>query len=352
MKLIFFEQNFDMRYILPLIFSLYILSCGTKNIPANQTTEIVQIGFYNVENLFDTIDNPQKQDDDFTPEGRNKYSTDRYRTKLQNITRVLTEMGLPEVIGFCEVENRAVLEDLMKTGSFADFPYEIVHFESPDDRGIDNALVYRSDIFKVVAADFIRIIFPDEMEEDATRDVLVVRGQFSNEKDILILVNHWPSRRGGVEASEPKRMFVAGEIMKMMDSLENVYSNIPILLMGDFNDEPLNNSILKKLQAGKPVPNPVDDQLYNLFHEADQQGLGTYNYRGNWNLMDHFIVSGNLLNGNSGYKVSNPIIFKQEWMLYQDKRFGPTPSRTYGGPNYYGGYSDHLPIRMDLEVRE
>ncbi|MCB0662498.1 MAG: endonuclease [Saprospiraceae bacterium] len=340
-----------MRYFIPFLMLLVLGACNTKQVNQTRLPENVQIGFYNVENLFDTIDNPLKNDDEFTPQGEKQYTTDRYQKKLENITRVFTEMGMPAIIGMCEVENEAVLKDLVQTGTFKDFPYKIVHFESPDERGIDNALIYRTDLFKVIAKDYIRIVFPEEMEEDATRDVLVVRGQFSNGKDILLLVNHWPSRRGGLEVSEPKRIFVAGEILRTLDSLQKVYPNLPVLLMGDFNDEPLNNSILKKLNAGQVADNPEDHKLYNLFYDEDVQDKGTYNYRGTWNLMDQFIVSGNLLNGKSGYKVSNAIIFQKDWMMYEDKKNGPVPSKTYGGPNYYGGYSDHLPVRVDLEVR-
>ena len=140
-----------MRYFIPFLMLLVLGACNTKQVNQTRLPENVQIGFYNVENLFDTIDNPLKNDDEFTPQGEKQYTTDRYQKKLENITRVFTEMGMPAIIGMCEVENEAVLKDLVQTGTFKDFPYKIVHFESPDERGIDNALIYRTDLFKVIA---------------------------------------------------------------------------------------------------------------------------------------------------------------------------------------------------------
>ncbi|MEZ5056220.1 MAG: endonuclease [Saprospiraceae bacterium] len=339
-----------MRFLGTFFIALLLFQCKTTQVVPSQKLDEVSIAFYNVENLFDTLDNPDKNDDDFTPTGENRYDASRYQTKLEHIERVLTAMGQPEVVGLCEVENKEVVQDLVKTGALADFPYEVIHFESPDERGIDNALIYRTDKFKVLSSEFIRIVFPDDMEEDATRDVLVVRGQFSNEKDILLLVNHWPSRRGGAEASEPKRVFVAGEIMKNLDTISKQYENIPVLLMGDFNDEPQNNSIYKTLGAIAPAEKPEPKQFYNLFLPMDLEDKGTYNYRGNWNMMDQIIVTGNLVSGQSGYIVKEPQIFSRDWMFYEDKKYGPVPSKTYGGPNYYGGYSDHLPVMVKVEV--
>lgn len=310
-----------------------------------------RIAFYNVENLFDTIDDPIKPDDDFTPEGRQQWSKARYFAKLLKIAKVVEGMEHPAFIGMCEVENKSVLEDLVSRPALSNRAYGIAHYESPDYRGIDVALLYDQKQFKLEKSGTIRINFPAEIVEDyTTRDILMVEGTFQKEHQLYLFVNHWPSRRGGLKESEPKRTYVAEQLKKAVDSLFNINPNAQIVIMGDFNDETDNKSITEVLNAQQTDTNIAPQQLYNCFAKFDQAKKGSYNFRGNMNMLDQIIVSSALME-ESNLSVDNPTIFKQDWMIYKGKKYGDAPNRTFGGPNYYGGISDHFPVYVDLRVK-
>ena len=303
----------------------------------------VEIGFYNVENLFDTEDDPTTKDEDWTPDGRQKWDTERYTKKIDQISKVIEAMNAPLIMGLCEVENGAVLKDLVNSSTLKKYNYDFIHFTSADRRGIDNALIFQTEKIKILSKKNIRFDFPDNIAKNYTsRDLLIVHAQMYGRK-IHFLVNHWPSRRGGVEASEPKRTFVASEVRKAVDSLLKISPNL--IIMGDFNDEPHNKSIHEVLGA-KSLTEPGD--LKNLFLAKKEMGEGSYNYRGNWNMLDQIIVSENMSTKNDGIFAHDPEIFKEDWMTYDDKKRGKVPNRTYGGPNYYGGFSDHFPVKIDL----
>lgn len=307
-----------------------------------------RIAFYNVENLFDTIDDPVKPDDGFTPEGKQKWSKARYFAKLLKVAKVVEEMKHPAFIGMCEVENKTVLEDLISRPALSDRAYGIAHYESPDYRGIDVALLYDQKQFKLTKSQTIRINFPAEIVEDyTTRDILMVEGTFQKEHQLYLFINHWPSRRGGLKESEPKRTYVAKQLKKAVDSLFNINPNAQIIIMGDFNDETDNKSIAEVLNAETNDTNIAPQQLYNCFAKFDQAKQGSYNFRGNLNMLDQIIVSSELMQ-NDNLSVNNPTIFKQDWMIYKGKKYGDAPNRTFGGPNYYGGISDHFPVFVDL----
>ncbi len=336
-----------MKKFIPIIFIIpvLLLSCMSKKKAAqrNQLTVV----FYNVENLFDTIDAPDKRDDEFTPDSIKKWGTKRYTKKLKDISKVLCAISpedLPELIGLCEVENRAVVKELVATGQLADEQYNIVHHESPDIRGIDVALAYRTDAFKVLTHEAIPIRFPDNPKHK-TRDILYVKGKAR--KDVLhIFVNHWPSRIGGTAKSEPNRVYVASVLRHKVDSVFTTDPDANIIIMGDMNDEPANKSISETLNASD---NP-GNSLYNLMYPLDSDQKGTYNFRGNWNMLDNLIVSNNLLHKKRGYKTAPDAgcVFHQPFMEYHGKK-GMSPNRTYGGSNYYGGISDHFPVYVVLK---
>ncbi len=308
-----------------------------------------RMGFYNVENLFDTLDHPTNFDDDFTPSGRQEWRTDRYQKKLRNIEAVVAGMGFPSLLGLCEVENASVLADFAKQEQMAPFDYGYVHYESPDRRGIDVALMYKKAEFEVGKSDFIRVPFPDSIEADYTsRDILHVQGKLAKMLPVHVFINHWPSRRGGVRESEPKRVHVANHLREAVDQIFAADPNANIIIMGDFNDETNNKSVATTLSAKSASTDFVSTELYNCMAKLDEQNKGSYNYRGNWNMLDQIIVSGALANPDAPAKVGLPTIFRQEWMMYKDPKHGERPSRTYGGPNYYGGYSDHLPVFVDV----
>lgn len=325
----------------------------------NDTTQLsgqlqspARIAFYNVENLFDTIDHPDKPDEEFTPTGRNKWTTERYNTKLERLAQVIEAMQMPALIGVCEVENEQVLRDLAAQPTLKAASYGVAHIESNDYRGIDNALIYNTKRFSVLRLDHQVLDFPRDITEGkpySSRDLVHITGILDGNLLVHVFVNHFPSRRGGLTASEPKRVFVAHELRKMVDAVRTQDPNAHIIIMGDFNDETDNKSIRETLGA-QPTDGPTAGELVNCFAALDAAGQGSYNYRGDWNMLDQIIVSDNFLAPNAPTRVllDEATIFQQPWMMYDDKRNGPTPSRTYGGPNYYGGYSDHLPVFIDL----
>ncbi len=301
-----------------------------------------RIAFYNVENLFDLVDDPTPGDDEFTPAGKKKWDLERYQAKLNNLSKVVRAMQFPELFGVCEVENATVLKDLAANKVLAGHNYEVVHFESPDYRGIDVALLYKKASFEVIASNQIPIHFPKAIVEDyTTRDILHVRGVFLQKDTFDIFVNHWPSRRGGLKESEPKRLFVAEQLSMTMQAIQRKYPNRSFVVMGDFNDESNNNSLLT-LSKNEYL------DLHNCSASLDEKGMGTYNYRGSWNMLDQILVSQKLTQAGSKIQVGEQVIFRQEWLMYNDPKHGPKPNRTYGGPNYYGGYSDHLPVYVEL----
>jgi len=232
---------------------LCFTNCKTKAPVIDTTVKNYRLAFYNVENLFDLVDDPKTKDEEFTPTGEKKWTSERYQTKLDHLTKVVAGMEYPAILGISEVENEQVLKDWCEKTSMSQHDYGIVHYDSPDFRGIDVGLLYQKKAFKVEKSETIQINFPKEIVEDyTTRDVLVVKGILQN-LPVTIFVNHWPSRRGGLEKSEPKRMYVAQQVRKKVDEILKNDANANIILMGDFNDEPENNSLRKGLNASYQV---------------------------------------------------------------------------------------------------
>ncbi|MCB9187043.1 MAG: endonuclease/exonuclease/phosphatase family protein [Flavobacteriales bacterium] len=307
----------------------------------------IEVVFYNVENLFDTIEDPTVWDDEFLPDSAKDWTQERYNKKLADLAKVLTEISeddLPEVVGVCEVENRQVVEDLFRTDSLGKGKFKIIHEDSPDARGIDVALAYNSELLSELYHEKIRYSFPFE-PETTTRDILYAK-LLSCGDTLHFFVNHWPSRRGGQEQSEPKRLKAASVLRTKIDSILLRDMQAKIIAMGDFNDYPNNRSMTEVMNC-EPGAN---QRLTNLTYQFHAGGLGTYNYRGEWGMLDQFIVSDGLLYSAEGCATSDSsaTIFKEDWMMYFPEEGSPSPSKTYGGPNYYGGYSDHLPIRLTL----
>jgi predicted extracellular nuclease len=305
---------------------------------------------YNVENLFDTVDDPAIPDEEFLPESEKKWDNERYQKKLDDISRVISEINtreLPEIIGLVEVENRTVLEDLIKTSKLKNQKYAVIHEESPDYRGIDVALIYRKDAFKEIMHEAIPVIFPDD-PEFKTRDILHVTGKLRH-KVVHIFVNHWPSRIGGDEKTEPKRIMAASILKKYVDLILALDPQAKIIIMGDMNDEPTNKSLDQILLAKSPESG---SQLVNLMMPDDTAGNGTYFYSGDWNMLDNLVVSEGLIHGKGTVVENNKgYIFSNNWMIYTNKNGDKTPNRTYVGNKYVAGVSDHFPVYFKLNVR-
>lgn len=326
-----------------LIIILGLLSVNTFS----QNDQTVTIAFYNVENLFDTINDPITKDDEFTPEGKNKWTNIRYQKKLNDIAKVISSINknnLPVLLGFAEIENRSVLEDLIKTDALKTKNYGIVHEESPDIRGIDVGLIYRTDKFKYLMHKKIPIRLNTKYK---VRDILYTKGILDNTDTLHIFVNHWKSRSGGREKTEPQRIQCAKTLRNAVDSILVINNNAKIVIIGDFNDEPTNKSIYEILGANN---SGNSKSLNNLMTLLSESGLGTHNYRGHWDMLDNIIVSNSLLNSKNAYVVNENKgqIFSADWITFTYKNGNKSPNRTYGGAYYYGGYSDHYPVYVRL----
>jgi hypothetical protein len=306
--------------------------------------------FYNTENLFDTIDNPHTNDNEYLPNGRRHWNGYRYFQKLNRIAQVIIAAGqgdFPVVVGLAEIENREVLESLIALTPLKKLDYEIIQHESPDPRGINVAFLYRKTLFSPL---YYRTIPVTNSKNEIlkTREIVYVKGLLKNDT-VHFFVNHWPSKFGGISVSKPLRNYAALSLKAKTDSLLKTNPNSKIIIMGDFNDTPFDKSIAETLGAEPPI-NPVDSRLYNLALPLAKQGKGTNKFRTKWDLIDQFIVSGNLLKSNGLHTTTASFsIFSPSFLLEKDKTYlGEKLNRTYIGYKYHGGFSDHLPILLDM----
>lgn len=333
-----------LTFVLATIFSLQFLFSQEAKY------EAYAIGFYNLENLFDTVNDTTIWDEEFLPEGAKTWTPEKYNIKLANMARVIDEMGkkvTPEgvsVLGVSEIENITVLEDLIRQPLLKDKDWGIVHYDSPDFRGIDVGLLYRKDQFTVLDSENIPLHIYDGDKRIYTRDVLHVSGTLAGET-FHILVNHWPSRRGGEKKSSPNREAGAALNKKIVDSLYQVNPSAKIIIMGDLNDNPDNKSVAKVLNAKKKKSKVKPGGLYNPMRKLYDDGYGSNAYRDAWSLFDQIIVSHNTLDkqqeGLFFYKIE---IFRRDYLIQADGHFKNYPFRTYAGSTFMGGYSDHFPV--------
>lgn len=313
-----------------------------------------RIVFWNVENLFDIEDHPEKRDDEFTPNGDNRWNDYKYQRKLQQLSKTLIAVGgwePVEIICLAEVENRKVVEDLFNETGLKENEYKIIHRESPDKRGIDVALAYRPDKFRPVRTSFITVKFEDE-DSRPTRDILYVRGKVNGEAELHLFVNHWPSRYGGQMVTDPKRRQAAKIVRSKVDSILNVDREANIVITGDFNDEPEDGSLIENLNARLDTNGLKQRELYNMMGPL-RFSAGTHKFAGEWGILDQFIISSGVVYGRNRLKIERDRagIFAAPFLLEEDKtHLGHKLFRTYLGPRYVGGYSDHLPIYLDLRI--
>lgn len=315
------------------------------------------IAFYNVENLFDTKNDTLVFDDERTPNGAYQWTPDRYNRKIANISKVLSGIGAsltqtsPDVIGLCEIENRGVLTDLVNHPNLRDKQYGIVHVDSPDERGIDVALLYKKAAFLPVAFQSRRLLLFDAAgHRDYTRDQLVVSGMLDNESWYFI-VNHWPSRSGGTFRSEPNRIAAARLTRRIIDSIQRLDPEARIISMGDLNDDPRDVSIKKVLRTQK-MSKPLDSvSLVNPMEILYRNGQGTLAYRDTWNLFDQFLFTPNVISNHDGYFFWKAGIYAPNYLKTATGRYTGYPFRTYVGTTYQGGYADHFPVYLFLIKR-
>ncbi len=338
-----------MKKIIALALLLTFAAKATKA----QEFETAIVGFYNLENLFDTLDSPDTWDTEFTPSGKRRYGTFIYRDKLQHLAKVIAEIGAdltpdgPAILGVAEVENRSVLEDLVKEPAIAGRDYQIIHFESPDFRGIDVGLLYQAKYFKPLAGRAIPLkIYNDDGSLRVTRDILFVSGDFMGEP-LHILVNHWPSRRGGQSATQAYRNAGAAVCKHIADSLMQADPNAQIIIMGDLNDDPASPSVKKVLNAKKKAAQVKDGDLFNTLYGHYKKGFGTLAWRDSWNLFDQLIISSGLMK-KDGFFFYKARVFKKDYLIQKTGNYKGYPKRTFAGDEYIGGYSDHLPVYLIL----
>lgn len=308
---------------------------------------------YNVENLFDCEDDPMTDDDSFTEKGEHQWTKDKYRKKLLNISKALVAAGewkTPAIIGLCEIENRKVLKDLTSYTPLSYANYKIVHKDSPDKRGVDVALLYREDDFNLIRERFLHV----DVGERPTRDVLWATGIVKSSGDTLhLFVNHWPSRYGGELESEEKRKATAKVVRTAVDSIFKRNTSANIIIMGDFNDYSNNESLTHTLGCINQWTEPKDSSLYNLCYQFDGQELiGSHKYGGRWGVLDHLIISGNLLKQDSNINtdLAKVGICNQRFLLKKDLS-DYAPKRAFLGSFFAGGFSDHLPVYVDFTIK-
>lgn len=334
------------------------------------------VAFYNFENLFDTINDPNTNDNEWTPNGSRHWTSRKYHQKLQNLARVLSEIGStensnsPTFIGCSEIENRGVLEDLIKEPKIINKDYGIIHFDSPDKRGIDVALLYQKKYFRPTSYANIPLIIykkgtetkgisklksTDQTDDDLemsfenkrifTRDQLLVSG-FLDDEEIHIIVNHWPSRSGGEKKSSPYREAAGILNRKIIDSLQKINPNAKVITLGDLNDGPLNNSIKKALGAKAQKKAVAPFGIYNPFEEMAKRGLGTIAYRDSWDIFDQIMVTQSLIqNDFSAFQYWKSGIFNKPYMIQNSSRYKGYPKRNSENEV---GFSDHFPVYIYL----
>jgi len=324
---------------------LFLVYYGTH--AQEKQYKVAAIAFYNVENLFDTLDSETTNDEEYLPKGKNQWTPSRYEEKSDRMAKVLSQLAVdivpdgPAIIGVSEIENRSVLEDLLKSEYLKNRNYQIVHYESPDNRGVDVGLLYNPSIFKVTSSKSIFVPMPDPKRP--TRDILLVSGFFDGE-EMHVLVNHWPSRRGG----SALRNNAASVARGVIDSILLSNAMAKIILMGDLNDNPNNESVTKYINA-KDDTLLSNQEMYNTMAKFYNKGIGTLAYRDVWNLFDQIIISKQLVGDDkTTFKYYKSVIFKKEYMIQQEGRFKGYPLRTFAGGRYTEGYSDHFPVYILL----
>ena len=318
----------------------------------NKRYQTFGVAFYNLENLFDTINNNGKYDLEFSPRGSHKWDGNKYRSKIKNLSYAISQMTTkttpmgPAVIGVSEIENISVLEDLVKAPAIKDWNLRIVHHDSPDARGVDVGLLYNPRFFRVINVTNHRLVVP-ELPNFKTRDQMCVTGLLGGSR-VAVIVNHWPSRRGGEKESSWLREAAASLSRHIADSLYKVDPNIGVIVMGDLNDDPHNKSVSEVLGARKKASDVTTQGFYNPFWEKLDKGFGSYIYRGSWDLFDQIIINGNLVNGASGLKFHTAEVLNKSFLLQNDGQYKGYPHRTFAGGVWQNGYSDHLPTEIFL----
>lgn len=316
--------------------------------------KVACIGFYNLENLFDIYDDPKTNDSEYLPDGANLWDSTKYANKLNNMSTVIADLGKdvsPDgcaAIGVCEIENKRVLEDLVAMPIIKDRNYKIVHYDSPDARGVDVGFLYQEKYFKLKNSASYHLTFANDPTY-FTRDQLIVTGDMDGE-DVSFIVGHWPSRRGGEKASEPRRIEAAQLARRIIDSLLTANPNAKIILMGDLNDDPINRSVAEYIRAKGSIKKMEPGDMYNTMYDHYKSGNGTLAWNDAWNLFDQIIVSESFVSKDaSTYVFHSAHVYNKEYMKQTEGNYAGYPKRTHAGGVYLNGYSDHFPTYIVIK---
>ena len=299
--------------------------------------------FYNVENLFDTIDDPITNDNEFLPNAKKHWSTRKYKRKLKNIASVIHRIHsdtnhIPFIVGLAEVENRSVLQDLINQDELRDYNFDYVHFDSRDARGIDVSLLFNKSLIKILLSKTFPIDIQQNDLLEPTRDILYVKGLFHN-NPIHVLVNHWPSRREGVKETAFKRLHLSQKLNSIVKTIYEEDSKANIIVMGDFNDNPRNDSLQNLV---------LNNNLFNPFTKLWSWNSGTLIHKRKWYLFDQILLSKNFKTSHF-FKFSSAAIFNPSFIQVQKGKFKGTPKRSYAGDKHLAGYSDHFPVYVSMK---
>lgn len=330
-----------------------------QTLDPNKSYEVACVGFYNLENLFDTIIDPDTNkilQDDFTPKSAKQWNTNKYYKKLDNMADVISQIGVSKsvpdgaaVLGVCEIENKLVLDDLVAHEKLKNKNYKIVHYESPDKRGIDVGFLYQPKYFKVTSSKTFTLTLPDN-DHFFTRDQLLVSGELNGEK-IHFIICHWPSRRGGQKASSHKRV-AAGELAKsIVDSLTKADPLAKVIMMGDLNDDPVDPSVREAMNSVGKIKKMEDGDMFNPMEPLFKLGIGTLGYNDAWNLFDQMIITSSLIsrdNSFTTYSFFTAKVFNNSFLKNSSGRYEGFPFRTYSYGKFINGYSDHFPVYLYL----
>lgn len=314
----------------------------------NNSTSSYTIAFYNIENLFDLENDPFTNDDDFLPTSTKRWTVKRYTNKLRKLAKVISKIGedsieeSPAIVGLAEVENKKVLQDLIESEGLAGKSYNFVHYDSLDERGVDVALLYKSNLFEVISSETFSVeLYTETGERDYTRDILLVHGKLQ-QNPIYIVVNHWSSRREGEKETEHKRIAAAKVVNTIVNKIKNKDASPKIIIMGDFNDNPEDISI-ELLES--------ENNLYNPFKTVHSYNKGSLNHDFQWHMFDQILFSHNFFDiSNSKLRFVKADVFNPRFLTQYDGKYKGQPFRTYVGKKYKGGYSDHFPVYIQLKT--
>lgn len=333
-----------------LLLSLFLTGIVSIQAQNAKKVNIYPIGFYNLENLFHPESTDEKRDKEFSPTGNKAWTMEKYKKKLANMAYAIDQIAKKYngvvILGVSEIGNRKVLEDLIQTGELASKDLEIVHYDSPDRRGVDVGLLYNPKVYKVTSSHPYPYKDPNN-PDFTTRDQLLVSGTLAGEP-LHVIVNHWPSRYGGAKSSE-LREFAASISKHITDSIRNADPNAKVIIMGDMNDDPTDKSVRVVLDAKKNAKDVKEGGLYNTMWQFYDKGIGSLAYQGKWNLFDQIIITDNLLKGDRNkLKFWKAEIFNQDFLLQKEGKYKGYPLRTFRSNTFINGYSDHFPTLIYL----